>query len=93
MQIYNNPFEQKGNKNNVRNNQILMRGLKTLAKSNTSQTAKPIVTSFVKGQVIKGLVLDVSNKQVVLQMENGEKLNATIKDAAPLNIGKNFISR
>ena len=88
MQIYNNPFEQKGNKNNVRNNQILMRGLKTLAKSNTSQTAKPIVTSFVKGQVIKGLVLDVSNKQVVLQMENGEKLNATIKDAAPLNIGE-----
>ena len=88
MQIYNNPFEQKGNKNNVRNNQILMRGLKTLAKSNTSQTAKPIVSSFVKGQVIKGLVLDVSNKQVVLQMENGEKLNATIKDAAPLNIGE-----
>ena len=49
---------------------------------------KQALPALVKGQVIKGLVLDVSNKQVVLEMENGEKLNATVKEAVDLNIGE-----
>lgn len=88
MQIYNNPFENKANRDNVRSNQTLMKGLQTLSKNHSANNVKQALPALVKGQVIKGLVLDVSNKQVVLEMENGEKLNATVKEAVDLNIGE-----
>ena len=88
MQIYNNPFDNKTNRNNVRNNQALAKGLQSLSKNNSANNVKQAVSTLIKGQVIKGLVLDVSNKQVVLEMENGEKLNATVKEAVDLNIGE-----
>ncbi|MBQ4521799.1 MAG: flagellar hook-length control protein FliK [Lachnospiraceae bacterium] len=88
MQIYNNPFDNKTNRNNVRSNQALAKGLQSLSKNNSANNVKQAVSTLIKGQVIKGLVLDVSNKQVVLEMENGEKLNATVKEAVDLNIGE-----
>ena len=88
MQIYNNPFENKANRDNVRSNQTLMKGLQTLSKNHSANNVKQALPALVKGQVIKGLVLDVSNKLVVLEMENGEKLNATVKEAVDLNIGE-----
>ena len=88
MQIYNNPFDNKANRNNARSNQTLMKGMQTLSKNNSVNNVKQTVSTLVKGQVIKGLVLNVSNKQVFLEMENGERLEATVKEAVDLNIGE-----